>query len=356
RENLHPARGFTQRPRAAVGDEVEAPHVVLDARGLQLLLGLADAGDLRVGVHDAGDGVVVDVAHAGRDALDAGDALFLGLVGQHRAGDHVADGVHARHGRLVVPVHLDLPALVGFQADVLETQAVGVGPAPGGYQHAVALDVFEALGVHGNSPALPGAAGAGDLGAEVKGKALLLEDLQCFLADLFVEAGQDVVHVLQHRDLGAQAQPNGAELEADHAGADHHQVAGYLAVAERRGAVADQFAVHLDAAQLRGLAAGGDQDVFGAQLDVVLALHADSAGARECGRAFVARDFVFLEQAIDAAGAGVDTGVFVLVHGGQVQLDVADFHAETLEIVGRGVEALAAFQHRFAGDAAHAQA
>jgi hypothetical protein len=35
--------------------------------------------------------------------LDTGDALLLGLVRQHRAADHITDGVDARHLGLIVP-------------------------------------------------------------------------------------------------------------------------------------------------------------------------------------------------------------------------------------------------------------
>ena len=50
---------------ARVGGEGELADLVLDALGLELLLGLADPGDLGVGVDDRGDDVVVHVAGAG---------------------------------------------------------------------------------------------------------------------------------------------------------------------------------------------------------------------------------------------------------------------------------------------------
>ena len=82
---------------AAVGGEREFADLVGDAGGLQLLLGLADRGDLRAGVDHVRDDVVVHVAGlAGEDFGDR-DALVLGLVRQHRPGDHVADGVDAGH-------------------------------------------------------------------------------------------------------------------------------------------------------------------------------------------------------------------------------------------------------------------
>ena len=62
----------------------------------RLLLGPADAGDLGVRVDHGGDRFVVDVAVAGDELLDAGDAFVGGLVGEHGLADAVADGVDAR--------------------------------------------------------------------------------------------------------------------------------------------------------------------------------------------------------------------------------------------------------------------
>ena len=72
-------------------------------------------------VHDAG---------LPGDVLGHGDALVLGLVGQHRAGDHVADRPDAVDLGAEVVVGLDLAALVEFEADRVEAEAVGVGLRP----------------------------------------------------------------------------------------------------------------------------------------------------------------------------------------------------------------------------------
>ena len=93
---------------AAVGDEREDALPVGDRRRrLSSSSVLPTDGDLGRGVDDAGDRVVVDVAVAAGERLDAGDALLLGLVREHRAPDHVADGVDARRGRGEVLVDRD---------------------------------------------------------------------------------------------------------------------------------------------------------------------------------------------------------------------------------------------------------
>ena len=51
------------------------------------------------------------------------DALVLGLVGEHRPGDHVADGVDAVDIGAVVRIDLDAPALVGDDAGFGKAEA-----------------------------------------------------------------------------------------------------------------------------------------------------------------------------------------------------------------------------------------
>ena len=62
RNKLDDALGVVRGARAAVGHEGELACLVRGARGLDLLLGLADGGGLGPGVDDGGDGGVVDVA------------------------------------------------------------------------------------------------------------------------------------------------------------------------------------------------------------------------------------------------------------------------------------------------------
>jgi len=79
-QHLDHAGGVAQRACAAVGEEREATSLVLDAVGLELLLGAAHPGDFRAGVDDPGDGVEVDVAMLAGDALGHGNTFFLSLV------------------------------------------------------------------------------------------------------------------------------------------------------------------------------------------------------------------------------------------------------------------------------------
>lgn len=60
------------RLRARVGREGELANVVLHTAGLELLLGLANPSDLRVGVHNRGNRMVVDMTVASLDVLNRG--------------------------------------------------------------------------------------------------------------------------------------------------------------------------------------------------------------------------------------------------------------------------------------------
>ena len=139
------ARIFTKpsvcevRLRAAVGHEGELAGLVVAARRLQLLLGLADPGDLGGGVDHARDHPVVHVAGLAGDELGDGDALVLGLVGQHRAGD--ASPMPRRRRRWCGSgVDLDLAALVEPRR-LLQAEPGGVGPPADRDQHVSASRV-----------------------------------------------------------------------------------------------------------------------------------------------------------------------------------------------------------------------
>ena len=74
------------------------------------------------------------------DDLGDRDAFVLGLVRQHRPGDHVADGVDAGHVGREMRVDDDAAALSLVDAGLFEPEALGVGHAADRDQHDVGLD------------------------------------------------------------------------------------------------------------------------------------------------------------------------------------------------------------------------
>ena len=251
-------------------------------------------------------------------------------------------------------VDLHPAPLVCGEADGVETQAGGVRASAHGQQHPVALDRLAALGLH--CAAALGGFHAGDAHAKVHAQALLLEDPLGALAHLLVHPGQGSVGVLQHGDLGAQARPHRAELQADDAGADDHQVLGHRGPREGLGGAADAIAVDLNPRQGRDLAAGGDDHVLRAQLGdravfgrdrhaVPLLCGLEAAGAVETG------DLVLLKQEADALGEVADDAIFAGHHLREVELDALEVDAVLRQRALGLVVSLAALKQRLARDA-----
>lgn len=105
---------------AGVGGEGEGADLVLDAGLLELSLVLTDPGDLGVGVHDRGDGVVVDVSVTLGDVLDGSDGLLLGLVGKHGTESAVTDDANVGDLGAVFLVNNKTATVVSLETNVLE--------------------------------------------------------------------------------------------------------------------------------------------------------------------------------------------------------------------------------------------
>ena len=127
------------RPLAVKGN---LPTLISDARVLQLLLGLAHARHFRRGVDHARDHVVIHVARLAGEDLGHCHAFLLGLVREHGALDHVADGVDAGDIRGVMGIDEDASAIVGLHAELGEPQPLRVGHAADADEHHVAVQRF----------------------------------------------------------------------------------------------------------------------------------------------------------------------------------------------------------------------
>ena len=101
-----------------------------DAGGFELLFRLADGGNFRERIDDVRNDVVVHVSGLAGDDLGDSDAFILRLVGEHRAGDHVADGVDAWDIGGVMPIDADAAAIIARDADGIEAEAFGIGHTP----------------------------------------------------------------------------------------------------------------------------------------------------------------------------------------------------------------------------------
>lgn len=198
---------------AGVGAEGERADVVLNTGGLDLGLVLADPGNLGVGVHDAGDGSVVDVAVALLDVLDSGDGLLLGLVGQHGAKGNVTDDTDVGDLGAVLLVNDKTAAVVLVDADVLETETLGVGATANGDQDDISvqsllLATLGGLDVQGDERTA--VVTLDNLGAGLELDALLGQDLLGLLGDLGVHTRTaDLAKELHDGNLSTETGPNG---------------------------------------------------------------------------------------------------------------------------------------------------
>jgi len=121
-DDLHEAVSVGIRAGPAVGGKGEVADAVLYAGLLQLVLGLAHPGDLRVCVHNGGDGVVVDVSVAASELLRHRDTLLLGLVCEHGSDHHVADREDVALVGLEVSVDLNATTLVNLHTNLLQVE------------------------------------------------------------------------------------------------------------------------------------------------------------------------------------------------------------------------------------------
>lgn len=126
---------------SGVGAEGEGSDSVRDLLILEVLLGLANPSNLRVGVHDGGDGSVVDVAVTLLDVLDNGDGLLLSLVGKHGAEGGITNTSDVGDLGSVLGVDDNTAALVDLEANVLKAKASGVGSSANGNKNDIGLNL-----------------------------------------------------------------------------------------------------------------------------------------------------------------------------------------------------------------------
>src|SRR5688572_12757351 len=165
--------GLAEGQGAAVGAKGENAFAIFDAGRPEVFFGFADRSDFGMGVHDAGNGIVIDVTVAGDKMFDAGDTFFLRFVRQHRAADDIADGEDAGGGGGEVIVNGDAAFVVELDVHGFEAELLRVGLAADGHQDAVADDGFGAFGFDDAIGAFD--EGGTDFGSEAEFQALLLE-------------------------------------------------------------------------------------------------------------------------------------------------------------------------------------
>ncbi len=340
-----------------VGREREPADARLAAGLAALLLGEAHAGQLRPRVDHARNRAVVDVARLAGQELGAGDALLLRLVGEHRPGDGVADGVDARGGGLEALVDGNPPARVEGHAERLQPEPGGVGAAADRDEDAVErLRAGDPARLDGDGDPVVGDRRLSRGGAEREREPLALEDLLEGARHLEVHARGDAIEDLDDVHLRAEPRPHRAQLEADRAGADHGQARRHRVERERLLRGDDPLAVEIEAGKRGGLRAGRDQDARALEKPGVGAVDLDASGRGDPRAPGQARDPVLFEEALHAVGEALHDPVLPGHHRAEVHGDVARPDAVRAEVVARRPVELARVEQGLRGDAADAQA
>lgn len=216
--------------RTRVGGEGEVADIVLDTGLLELLLALTDPGDFGMGVHDRGNGAVVDVAVALGDVLDGSDSLLLSLVGKHGAEGNVTNGTNVLDLGAVLLVDDQAATVVSLETDVVKTQTSSVRTATDSDEDDIGVELWlvsicsvvvlqssthrlglaTLSGLNVDLDALLRNLTSGNLGVELEVQALLLEQLLSVLGNLQVHAGAtDLAQELNNGDLRAETRPDG---------------------------------------------------------------------------------------------------------------------------------------------------
>src|SRR5690554_3376252 len=297
-------------------------------------------------------------------ALDADNTLVFGEVGEHRAGDDVADGIDAFDRGFVVAVDLDKAARVGLQTDILQPEPFGIRPAPDRHHELAALKrlgraLFAVARLIGNRDRLAIDFRAGDFRVHDEVKPLFLEDILGLLHDFGVGApAQDLGQILDDRDLGAQARPHRAQLQADDARADDDEVLGDFREFQRPGRIDDGLFIVFDARDGGRFGAGGDENLFGLKRLRLAVLLGNEDGIfilNRC-RTVNAVDLVFAEEKLDAAGQPVDDLALAGEHLAKVELNPADVDAMLGQLAVGIVEFVARLKQSLRGDAPDVEA
>ena len=353
------AGGVTQRPCPTIGHEWEGASLVGTPRGFQLLFGLTDPGYLGVGVNHPRDGVEVDVAMLARNALCDCDAFFLGLVRQHRAAHHVADGPDVGQISFALAIDHNGTALVELQPHFLRRKTNGVGHPTNRHDQLVH---FKRLGLtlgvgpgdgHAFFPDLDFA----DFGAELDIQTLLDKGFVRFLGNLLIDRPQKHRQSLQHSHLGTQTAPDRPHLQADHARADQSQLFGHSGHAQGTVIGQNVFLVERRTRQGTRIGACGHNNVFArngffgstGDLDVIQAILGRSEGAAAVEK----RDLVLFEQVHNAVVVLFDDGILAAQHFRQIQTQASDLDTVLGKVVAGMVVMLGRLEQSLGRNAAN---
>jgi hypothetical protein len=162
-----------------------------------------------------------------------------------------------------------------------------------------------------------------------------------------------LIEIFDDGDFCAETAIHCAELQPDHAAADHDQLAGHFIQLQSACGRNDFFLIDLDAGQGHDIRSRGDDDIIGL---IDFAIDIDLAFSRDLAVPFKARDFVFLEQKLNALGVGLDDFILKAHHLFEIELYSARLDTEISHVMRRVFVFLGSAQKSLRRDTAHIQA
>jgi len=294
-----------------------------------------------------------------RDHFGHSHAFVFGFVGQHRAFDHVTDGIDARHVCAPLPICRDLSAFGQLDASGVQTQTLVIGATTCCHQDHVCIQSFLCVGrfLEGVFNLGFGFAGvhAGHRSAHDKVQVLLFKDtFECPL-HVGIHAGAHGVHVFHDSDFRPEASIDRPQFQTNHACANHDHFLRHFGQLKRTGGIHhDAFVVvDLNTGQGRGNRTGRDHDILGlirGVTDLDLACGLNGAIALD------PVDLVLFEQEFDAASVLTHNVGFIGLHLLPIDRRRFALEAHIGKIVLGFVQHMRGVQQRLGRDTPHVQA
>ncbi|MNN08188.1 hypothetical protein D3C81_1210380 [compost metagenome] len=187
--------------------------------------------------------------------------------------------------------------------------------------------------------------------------ALLLQAIGQRLDQVLVGARHQLVHELDHGDLGTQRAVHGGHFQADDAAADDQQGLGHFRQFQRVGGIHHALVFPREVRQLHRLRTGRDDALLEAQQLGLAVVAGDFqlVGRDELGHALHGADLALLGHAGQALGQLTDDLFLVLAQLVQADLRRAVLDAQVTGVRGV-VDDLGGMQQRLGRNAAHVEA
>ena len=165
----------------------------------------------------------------------------------------------------------------------------------------------------------------------------LLERAGQRLGDVGVDAGDDLVHALEDRDLGTEVGHHRRELTADRPATDHGGAGGHGGHRQDLVGGHHETAVDLETRQLTWHRTGAQQHALTADAGAraVGEVDGDRPVRAEASGAVVGLDLAALQQTLDALGELVDDALLAGHRLGEVEARLAGQHTEVVGLADR---------------------